>query len=316
MYDAFTEKSWRVAKRKAEDGKNIYCLYVGDVEPFGRHYGFDVPKTQEWVSVCDVVKHFETRNQCKIREKFVRDIFNRLGNPYIPKAGETWRLAARFDKDKGYNPLCIHVSELQRLGARYNLDVPAKPEDWLSTDEMCQRLYGKGTGKIRFDRVLSRLQPTPDASRMFDPNKGLSWQVRFFIIKGEPRPCLHRDGLESFAACYRGFKSDNAPETPEWLSAQDLGDYLGTSNYQYIEALLDKLGPIKNDVCADGKTEYMIDEAKQWIWRIQILSVNDLFSRCLHQNQIEEFVAKYRLYNLRKKQFKISSSEVHDAIAC
>jgi hypothetical protein len=204
---------------------------------------------------------------------------------------------------------------LRRFGIRFNLDIPAKPENWLSTEEICETLYGKGRNKLGFDRIFSRLQSMPDSSLMRDPIKGTRWQVRFFIVKGEPRLCLHGDDLESFSVCYRAFKSDYAPETPEWLSAQDLGDYLGTSNCQYIENLLEKFVPVKNDISANGKTEYMFDETKQWAWHIQTLYVNGVLTRYLHESQIEDFVAKYRLYNLRKKQFDASFAPLLEAAA-
>ena len=278
---------------------------------FGHHYKLDIPKTLDWLSAEEVTAYFAARIQGEIRHRVVEDIFRHL-EPYFGSdrpSNNIWQVSKRRIAHR--LELCLPISKLDNFGTHFQLDVPLQQEGWLSPLEIAKKYKSRsiyaGVESHRLRDILYRFIPTTDLHRRHDPVKKIDWSVRIFNIEGLHVHCLHHKETEAFADCYRLFKADHAAETPEWLSAQDLANYLGIIDYQPIEIIFDRLGLVKDDQSSDQKTNFLHDSVKNYAWRIETFNRNGSLLRCLHESQIESFIRKYGFHKPPKKN-KIGKS--------
>lgn len=290
-YNAEIHPFWNVEKRA--DKGHERCLHISQLSNFSRFYELDRQKTDEWLSLDEVVQYFSKQAQCRISNSQIYHIFREIerSNPQDTQDQPNWQIAQRRYK-KAFHT-CMHISELERLGKQYHLCAPPQEEGWLTGKELAENLEAfKDRNRQKFEDVLDRLSPTEDPFVMCDRINGKNWQAQIFNVKGAPTPCLHFAQFEAFATCYRTYKSDYAPETPEWLSAQDLADYMGAVDCELIEALFAKFTPVYTaGTVIRQKPMHMLDSTGKCVWRMEVFDN----IRRLHEGEIESFIAKYQL---------------------
>jgi hypothetical protein len=291
-YGIASPPTWNIPKRADKGGKQ--CLHISQLKEFARFYDLDIIKTEEWLSREEVIQHFSNRTQCKINDSWVWKIFHQTKHQtdYSSQRHPDWRIVER--NYKGTLILCLHVSELERFGQHYQLSAPVQEEGWLPAKELADKLEShRERNERKFADVLGRLSPTDDPFVMHDPIKGINWRVRILNVKGKPMPCLDVKQLAAFATCYRPFKSDYAPQTPEWLISQDLADYMGAIDCELIQTLFDKFTTVYTaGTVIRQRPIHMLDPTGKCIWHMKAIGN----VRHLHESQIESFIVKYHLH--------------------
>jgi hypothetical protein len=99
---------------------------------------------------------------------------------------------------------------------------------------------------------------------------------------------------------YAPYKIGVTSPTPEWLSAQDIGEYFEEEDIKAIENCLQKLALLhqinQNKLEEEEEEVVLYDNRLSRGWRAKAVTKNGGLNRLLHQSTIVEFARRYQLF--------------------
>lgn len=245
------------------NGIKRLCLHRDAKEEFADRAGFDLTKTDAWLSAKDLATDSDFPG-------FPVAINNKLKllQPEMPDV-------IQIRKTKAHRSvLCLHRDARDKFLQKARSTFLPKNDGWQSADDL---LFDPTFPLNTLTTINKKLVKFSDEMPNFIQVQGLKIGGRDF--------CLHRDGREEFLRKIGYYDQFIFPEkTEEWLSSSQLAKDPDFPNNDVSE-INNKLQELQSDMSDFIQKRYLVN-SKQCIW-------------CLHRDKKDEF-AKNAGFNISK----------------